>query len=406
MSEGATDAWRWAMASFHPVAGGGVLFDAAQGRLYALNPAAGMTWLCIRDGLSGDECTLALSKAFEIDPAMAAEWVRVSMDSFQYRGLLETVGSREAPPAPRTTSPNLSTHGGRRVPSSEYRLFEHILYLYAPPGPLAALESLLAALRSDPAGRKEHGCPEIGIDIVAHGDRWDIAVGGQLSATCDMASIVAQVERLLVQRVVAATPHLLTLHGAALQRDDRPLLLAGPSGAGKTTLSLALARAGWSFGSDEIVLLGRDQKLRALPLPPCVKASSFPLIESWFPELRSTPEHERYGHIVKYLPIRSMPLSAVPGSVVFLRFDPPGPNEIQPLDRFAALERLLAQCVFVPPEFQHDDVAQLLRWHSEQSYYVLSFCDCDAAVAILKHLDARPWHHSKTGPPNPHIDNH
>jgi len=42
-----------------------VLFDAAKGRLYALNPAAGMTWLCIKDGLSGQECTLALSKAFK-----------------------------------------------------------------------------------------------------------------------------------------------------------------------------------------------------------------------------------------------------------------------------------------------------------------------------------------------------
>ena len=52
MSEGATGARPRAEASFHPVAGGGVLFDAAQGRLYALNPAAGMAWLCMRDGLS------------------------------------------------------------------------------------------------------------------------------------------------------------------------------------------------------------------------------------------------------------------------------------------------------------------------------------------------------------------
>jgi hypothetical protein len=368
-----------------------VLFDAAQGRLYALNPAAGMTWLCIKDGLSGHESTLALAKAFEVDSATAAEWFRASTDVFQDLGLLETAGSTEAPPAPRTPqrSPKSSTPAARREPRAEYRLFEQILNLSAPPGPRAAIESLLAALRSDPAGRKEHGCPEIEIDIVAHGDRWDIVVGGQLEATCETASIVAQVERLLIQTVVAATPHLLTLHAAALQHDGRPLLLAGPSRAGKTTMSLALARAGWSFGSDEIVLLGRDHDLRALPLPPCVKASSFPLIESWFPELRSAPEHERYGYIVKYLPIRSMPLSGVPGSVVFLRFDPRGPNEIKPLERFGALERLLAQCVFVPPEFQHDDVAQLLRWHSEQSYYGLSFCDCDAAVAILMHLDAR-----------------
>jgi hypothetical protein len=348
-----------------------------------------MTWLCIRDGLSGHESTLALSKAFEIDPATASEWVRASMDAFQDLGLLETAGSKEAPPA-RTGEalPKSLISAAQRGPGAEYRLFEQILHLSAPPGPLAAVESLLAALRTNSADCKGRRFPDIDIEIVAHGNRWDILVGGQLKATCETASIVAQVERLLIQTVVGATPHLLTLHAAALQRDGRPLLLAGPSGAGKTTLSLALARAGWSFGSDEITLLGRDQGLRALPLPPCVKANSFPLIESWFPELRSTPEHERYGHIVKYLPIRSMPLFGMRGCVVFLRFDPRGPNEIQPLDRFAALERLLAQCVFVPPEFQHDDVAQLLRWHSIQSYYGLSFCDCDAAVAILTHLDA------------------
>ena len=390
MGEGAINAWPRARTSFHPVAGGGVLFDAAKGRLYTLNPAAGMTWLCIKDGLSGHECTLALSKAFEIDRPTAAEWVRASMDAFQHLGLLETLESTERPPLLNSgrTSPNWPPLGSRREPRSKYRLFEQILNLSAPPGLLPALESLLATMRIDHADRKEHGCTEIEIDIVANNDQWDIVVDGHLTATREKASIVALVERLLIQRVIAATPHLLTLHAAVLQRDGLPLLLTGPSGAGKTSLSLALARAGWSFGSDEIVLLGRDRMLRPLPLPPCVKARSFPLVESWFPELRAAPEHERYGHIVKYLPIGSMPLSVVRGSVVFIRFDPRGPNEMQLLDPFAALERLLAQCVFVPPEFQHDDVAQLLRWHSEQSYYGLSFCDCDAAVAILTHLDA------------------
>ena len=308
------------------------------------------------------------------------------MDLFQSLGLLQTAGSAEGLPAPRAMPPMSSTYAGKRGSGSEYRLFEQTLYLSAPPGPLAALESLLAAVRSDPADQKEHGCTEI--EIVSRGDRWDIIVDGQITATCETSSIVAQVERILVQRVLAATPHLLTLHAAALQRDGRPLLLTGPSGAGKTTLSLALARSGWSFGSDEIVLLERDRKLRPLPLPPCVKARSFPLIESWFPALRTAPEHERYGHRVKYLPIRSVPPSGMRGSVVFLRFDPHGPNAIQPVDRFKALERLLAQCVFVPPKFQHDDVARLLQWHSEQTYYGLSFCHCDTAVTLLAELHA------------------
>jgi hypothetical protein len=388
VSEGATGTRPRTDASFHPVAGGGVLFDAAQGRLYALNPAAGMAWLCMRDGLSRHQSTLTLAKAFEVDRRIAAEWVHISIDRFRDLGLLETAGSTATAQDPRTreASPKSATSTARRGPCAEFRLFDQILHLAAPPGPLAVVESLLAALRTDPADRKEHRRPDIEIDIVANGNRWDIVVGGQLEATCEARSIAAEVERLLVQRVVPATPHLLTLHAAALQRGGRAWLLTGLSGAGKTTLSLALARAGWRFGSDEIVLLGRNQDLRALPLPPCIKADSFALIESWFPELRSVPAHERYGHIVKYLPIRFTPISGTPGFVVFLRFDARGPNEIQPLDRFSALERLLAQCVFVPPGFQHDDVELLLRWHGEQSYFNLCFCDSNAAVAILASL--------------------
>jgi hypothetical protein len=388
VSEGATSARARAEASFHPVAGGGVLFDAAQGRLYALNPAAGMTWLCLRDGLSGHQSTVALAKAFEIDRRIAAEWVQISMDRFRDLGLIETAGSTATAraPRPRGASPKSAMSAPRRGPCAEFRLFEQILHLAAPPGPLAAVDSLLAPLRTDPADRKEHARADIEIDIIANGNRWDIVVDGQLEATCEARAIAAEVERLLVQRVVPATPHLLTLHAAALQRDDRAWLLTGLSRAGKTTLSLALARAGWRFGSDEIVLLGRNRDLRALPLPPCIKADSFPLIESWFPELRSAPEHERYGHIVKYLPMRSTPISGTLGFVVFLRFDARGPNEIQPLDRFSALERLLAQCVFVPPGFQHNDVEQLLRWHGEQNYFNLCFSDSNAAVAILATL--------------------
>jgi hypothetical protein len=389
VSEGTTGGGRPTEASFHPVEGGGVLFDAAQGRLYALNRTAGLTWLCIRDGLSEQESTLALAKAFAVDRTIAAEWFRMSMDTFHGLGLLETDGSTKGAPAPRIGQawPKPSTRGGRPGSGRAYRLLDHLFSISAPPGPLAAVESLLATLRVDPARLEEDGFPAVDIDIVAQGDRWNITVAGRVEATCESASIVAEIEQLLVQTVVPATPHLLTLHAAALERGGRTLLLAGPSGAGKTTLSLALARAGWNFGSDEILLLDRDLGLRALPLPPCIKADAFPLIESWFPELRSAPQHERYGYVVKYLPIRSMPLVGLPGYVVFLRFDPEGPNDIQPLDPFGALERLLAQCVFIPAGFQQDDVERLLRWHGGNRYFDLSFRECDAAVASLACID-------------------
>jgi hypothetical protein len=48
---------------------------------------------------------------------------------------------------------------------------------------------------------------------------------------------------------------MYSLHAAGLDKDGRGLLLVGPSGSGKTTLSIGLVRAGWSYLSDDAVLL-------------------------------------------------------------------------------------------------------------------------------------------------------
>src|SRR5262249_53272071 len=215
--------------------------------------------------------------------------------------------------------------------------------------------------------------PCLHIDIVAHDDAWHIAVNEKREVTCDTSSLVAELERLVVQAVVPATPHLLTLHAAVLQHKARTFLLVGPSGAGKTTLSVALAHAGWAFGSDELVLLDRNLELRALPLPPCVKVDTFPTVEIWFPELQSAPEHKRYGNMVKYLPIRSTPITAAPTDVLFICHNQDSAGDIRALDSFTGLERMLTQCIFVPSAFRRDDVERFLRWHAGLRYFDVAF---------------------------------
>ena len=48
------------------------------------------------------------------------------------------------------------------------------------------------------------------------------------------------------------------VHAASLSADDRAVLLAGPSGAGKTTTALALARSGMRLMADDASFVGRD----------------------------------------------------------------------------------------------------------------------------------------------------
>jgi hypothetical protein len=46
-----------------------------------------------------------------------------------------------------------------------------------------------------------------------------------------------------------------SLHASCVARGDRGVLCAAPSGSGKTTMAVAMTRAGWSFLSDDMVFL-------------------------------------------------------------------------------------------------------------------------------------------------------
>ncbi len=66
--------------------------------------------------------------------------------------------------------------------------------------------------------------------------------------------------------------HLITLHAACVMYQDKGVLLAGNSGAGKSSLSYACARRGWTFVSDDAsafhrntpnpTVIGHPQKFR------------------------------------------------------------------------------------------------------------------------------------------------
>ncbi len=58
----------------------------------------------------------------------------------------------------------------------------------------------------------------------------------------------------LVQAILHPTSWV-ALHGAAICRDGRAVLLAGRGKAGKTSLALAAIRAGWSYAGDDFVLV-------------------------------------------------------------------------------------------------------------------------------------------------------
>jgi HprK-related kinase A len=78
--------------------------------------------------------------------------------------------------------------------------------------------------------------------------------------------------------------HYLLIHAAVLERGHHCLILPGEPGAGKSTLTAALALSGWRLLSDEMTIVDRDDGLIApLARPISLKNESIDIIRGRFP---------------------------------------------------------------------------------------------------------------------------
>jgi HprK-related kinase A len=134
--------------------------------------------------------------------------------------------------------------------------------------------------------------------------------------------------------------HLLGLHAAVLERQGRAVLLPGEPGAGKSTLTAALALSGWRLLSDEIALIRLDDGL-LLPLarPVNLKNASIDIIRRRYAQAVFGPVSlDTHKGTVAHLkpPVESvtrMDEAALPAWIVFPRWEAGAPARFQPRSR-------------------------------------------------------------------------
>jgi hypothetical protein len=91
-----------------------------------------------------------------------------------------------------------------------------------------------------------------------------------------------------------ASRYATGIHAACVSLNGVGVLLCGDSGAGKTTLSYACARAGWTFTTDDGSFLVHDRDDRLI-VGNCRTIRFRPLAADLFPELRGRCIMERAG---------------------------------------------------------------------------------------------------------------
>jgi hypothetical protein len=102
-----------------------------------------------------------------------------------------------------------------------------------------------------------------------HAHVWTVSLGSQVVIQRpSLGSALSYFEYEVCQRVIAQSSDWIVLHGATLSTPQGAAFISGASGAGKTTLALALGARGYRVGGDDLALLG-TQTGEVRPMPRC-----------------------------------------------------------------------------------------------------------------------------------------
>ena len=184
--------------------------------------------------------------------------------------------------------------------------------------------------------------------------------------------------------------HMTPIHAACVRTSDRGILLCGDSGAGKSSLAFACARAGWTFVSDDSTRLVRksaDRRVVGNPYRMRFREAAIEL----FPELANQDLTPRItGELAIELATATIPEIKIAQSssvdyILFLNRQEPYPPSLTPLSRESTAPWFEQMICYGTNELRESQLASL-RWLLEVPVYELRYSDLDWAVDRLETL--------------------
>jgi hypothetical protein len=354
-----------------------LLFSEARQEIFELNDMAAYIWCRLEEG---DPPAAAAGRLADLGvPAEAAnDYVRDMLSDWHRLGFI--VDTDELVATSMTSEPDdrqqLLHLAGLSI---EIRYATDALARLAAPA-FAHLQA---------GGPYAPGGPPVALSLSTEvqGNLFRLRTGGKEIGVYDLDEILPALKAQLTEDVLAQAEYSIAIHAAALARDRRMLLLCGEPGAGKTTLTLALAHRGFDYAGDDIAFLMPTGRVRGVPFAASVKSGAWPLISRIRPDLEQLRIFRRSDNQhVRYLPPATPPITEpLPlGWVVLLRRQARGPAVLTPLDRIEAMQAILAEAAAPGQRLSAAAFRPLVEAMAGAECSILTYADLDDAVHELE----------------------
>jgi hypothetical protein len=350
------------------VGGRNVLFSRSQRAIFSLNDTAADIWASIEEG----ETPASISRAIAergIAASVAGGYVEGILCEWERLGVILPAAPEIIDDSKETVRESLAIGGlGVRID--------------LPPACRQAA-AIFAHLRAPDT----RAGPDLRIRVVERSARLHLLRQGQWAGACTAAELPTVLKGELLGAVLERARYEIALHAAALVSHGRVLLLGGDPGAGKTTLTISLMRAGLGFAGDDVALIDGDGRCLGLPFAPAVKAGSWPLLSTIWPAVASAPTFRRPDRRRVRYPVPERPFVGVPlpvGWLVLLdRRRDREPARLEPIDAVDALQGLLRGAFATGGELTDTAFDVLAGIVADAGAFTLGYSDLPEAVGLL-----------------------
>lgn len=308
---------------FFLLGGRPAVFCEPSQQIYELNQVAGYIWCRLEEQASAEAICAGLTQ-HGITPALAGRHFQEAVRHWLKLGLLKADGGLpDGLPVARSFNLSIAHFEIAIHLSNERleRLFSSFAHLLAPARPcehvfhVVELEGLVHVLHNE-------------LNVIC----------------CERRELVPSFKAYITEQLLKTSAPHVAFHAACLIRGGKSMLISGRPGAGKTTLALRLAEAGFDYAGDDIVLLAPDGTATGVPFPAAVKSGAWEIVSRFCPDILDLEVHRRPdARRVRYLrPARIAYHGGYPvGWIVFIR-RAPGPAKLKPLEPVETMRRLMA----------------------------------------------------------------